>query len=401
MTTIKAKFKKSPKEDNTGSIYYQIIHKKRVRNMKSGIKIHLSEWDEETESIYWDKASIERAEELKLFANKIMGDIQILETITNENKDENTTFSVKNISDIFHRFKKQFSLEHIVRDRVTELHLAGRTRTAETYMVALASIKSFSKQQDLTIFDITDWLMMNYEGWMRDKGLARNTTSFYMRILRAIYNKAVCKGMIQQKHPFRSVYTGIDKTKKRAITLVAMQQLKNMNLSTKPNQELARDLFLFSFYTRGMSFIDMAHLKKDNLSNGILTYNRRKTGQQLYIKWEKCMQDIVDKHKSEESQYLLPIIDTNTKDKILTYKNALHLTNYHLKQLGRKLNISTPLTMYVARHSWASIAASQQIPISIISKGMGHESEATTRIYIASIQTDVIDEANKKIIGLI
>ena len=401
MTSIKIKFRKASKKGHTGSVYYQIIHKKRVKNMKTGIKILPSEWDEENSRIYWNSASNERAEELKSFYNKITGDITILQAIINEAQETNTTFSVDNISTKFLLFKRQFSLELFVKERVMELQLAGRTRTAETYMSALASVKNFAKQQELTIFNITERFMMEYEGWMRNKGLTRNTSSFYMRILRAIYNKAANMGLIQQKNPFKNVYTGIDKTKKRAITITLMQQLKNMDLSNKPSLELARDLFLFSFYTRGMSFIDMAFLKKSDLANGILTYRRRKTGQQLSIRWEKCMQDIVDKHKSPESRYLLPIIKECDKDNTLQYKNALHLTNYNLKQLATKLNISIPLTMYVARHSWASIAASQQIPISIISQGMGHDSETTTQIYIASIQTNSIDKANKKIINLI
>ena len=93
--------------------------------------------------------------------------------------------------------------------------------------------------------------------------------------------------MTAQNYLFRHVYTGVDKTVKRAIPIKSIKALKEMDLAMNSALDFARDMFLFSFYTRGMSFVDMAYLKKTNLQNGILTYRRRKTGQELSIKWEK------------------------------------------------------------------------------------------------------------------
>ena len=132
---------------------------------------------------------------------------------------------------------------------------------------------------------------------------------FMGKVSYGIYNRALEKELVEQRNPFRHVYTGVDKTVKRAIPLSAIKRMKNLDLSLQPNLEFARDMFLFSFYTRGMSFIDMAHLKKKDQQNGILSYRRRKTGQQLLVKWEKCMQEIADKHKTDYgSPYLLQIL---------------------------------------------------------------------------------------------
>ena len=157
-------------------------------------------------------------------------------------------------------------------------------------------------------------------------------------------------------------------------------------------------MFMFSFYTRGMSFVDMAFLKKTDLNNGMLTYRRKKTGQLLSIRWEKCMQDIVDKYPGNYSTYLLPIIIHIRKDERLQYKNSICLVNRRLKEIGKKLGLVHPLTMYVARHSWASIAKTKNISIGIISEAMGHDSETTTQIYLSSIQTNQIDNANRNIL---
>ena len=230
--------------------------------------------------------------------------------------------------------------------------------------------------------------------------MTMNTISFYMRNLRAVYNRAVEKGLTPQNNPFRHVYTGVDKTKKRAIPIKTIKELKELDLSLKPSLDFARDMFMFSFYTRGMSFVDMAYLKKSDLQNGILTYRRRKTGQQLTIKWEKCMEGIIGKYPNNETGFLLPIIKNQGNER-KQYDNALHLVNYHLKELSTMLKLQRPLTMYVARHSWASAAKAKKIPLSVISEGMGHDSEATTQIYLASLETSVVDNANKKILGLL
>ena len=209
---------------------------------------------------------------------------------------------------------------------------------------------------------------------------------------------AVEKELTVQRNPFRHVYTGIDKTVKRAVPAKVIRQIRDLDLTPDPAMDLARDLFMFSFYTRGMSFIDMAFLKKSDLKNGILSYRRQKTGQQLFIRWEKPMQEIVDKYDTTGTPYLLPVIRDTTKDARRQYKNAEHLTNGRLKRIGKRLGLEIPLTTYVARHGWASIAKSKNIPVATISEAMGHDSEKTTRIYLASLDTSVVDKANNLVI---
>ena len=179
-----------------------------------------------------------------------------------------------------------------------------------------------------------------------------------------------------------------------------IKRIKNLDLSQAPFLQLSRDLFLFSLYTRGMSFIDMAWLKKDNLQSGHLIYRRHKTGQQLSIKWESCMKELVKKYEGLAKHYLLPII-VNDGDERGQYKRMQYRVNHALKRVSEMAGIAPALTMYVARHSWASIAKSKHIPTAIISEGMGHDSEQTTRIYLASLDTSVVDKANKKILDLL
>ena len=282
---------------------------------------------------------------------------------------------------------------------IAKLKSLGKIRTSETYATSLKSFRRFRGDKDLALEAMDSELMTTYEAWLKNCGLSPNTSSFYMRNLRAVYNRAVEKGLTAQQYPFKHVYTGVEKTHKRAVPLKTIRQIREMGLSESPAADYARDMFLFSFYTRGMSFVDMAYLKKKNLQGGILSYRRRKTGQMLFIKWEKCMQEIVDKYATPQSEYLLPIINpsSNTEER-KQYIYASHNINRSLKAIGHRLGLAQPLTMYVSRHAWASIAKSKNVPVSVISEGLGHDSETTTRIYLASLDTLAIDKANNMIL---
>jgi integrase len=281
---------------------------------------------------------------------------------------------------------------------VRQLRQIGKNRTAERYTTVLNSFGRFLGESDVLPEEMDSDLMVRYETFLKARGICPNSSSYYMRGLRAVYNRAVEKELTVQRNPFKHVYTGIDKTVKRAVPLKIIRQIRDADLTLTPATDYARDLFIFSFYTRGMSFVDMAYLRKKDLQNGVLAYRRQKTGQQLFIKWEKPMQEIVEKYDTSGTPYLLPIIRDMEKDARRQYKNAAHLVNAKLKKLGEQLGLGIPLTTYVARHAWASIAKSKNIPVSTISEAMGHDSETTTRIYLASLDTSVVDKANSLIL---
>ena len=278
----------------------------------------------------------------------------------------------------------------------------GQHRTCETYETTLNSFRRFRDGTDIPLSEIDSGLLEDYQQHLMRLELSPNTISFYHKHLRAVYNRAVDEGLVADSRPFRRVSTSVEKTVKRAVPLNVIRRLKSMKLAPGSSDALARDIFLFSFYTRGMSFIDIAYLRKKDLCDGILRYRRQKTGQLLMMRWEPCMQGILDKHASvPSSPYLFSLIKDPSGDVRHQYQNALFLVNRHIKSLGRRLGLDQPLTLYCARHSWASIARENGIPVSVISEGMGHGSEKTTQIYLASLKTEVIDKANRKILRLL
>ena len=158
-------------------------------------------------------------------------------------------------------------------------------------------------------------------------------------------------------------------------------------MSLNTSLDFARDMFLISFYLRGMSFIDMAFLKKSDLKNGYVICRRRKTGLQLIIEWTKEMLMILDKYPENATDYQLSIIKNPGTNERCTYRSVGYKINHNQKIIAQMVGIQAPLTLYVARHSWASAAKAKGIPLSVISEGMDHDSETTTQIYLASLYT--------------
>lgn len=403
MASIKVKFRPSTVEGKEGILYYQIILNRIVRQLKTDYRIFASEWNKDKEVIIIGTYQAERYAYLLAVQEQINREIRRFEKIVASLPDNSPgKYPVDEIIMRFQCSVNEQSLFNFMEDVIVQLKRLSKKRTAETYTATLNSFLRFREDKDVLMDEISSDLIMEYEAYLKAKGITMNTVSFYMRILRAVYNRAVEKGMTEQRNPFRHVYTGIDKTVKRAVTITHIRKMKDLDLTHHPAMAFARDMFMFSFYTRGMSFVDMAYLKKSDLKNGILIYRRRKTGQQLSIKWERCMQEIVDKYNSPvmwDTPYLLPIITVRDIEKARQqYKNKLYMINLYLKRVAHRIGLAMPMTTYVARHSWASIAKSKNIPVSVISEGMGHDSEATTQIYLASLECSVIDKANSLIL---
>ena len=397
MASIKVKYRPSAIADREGAIYYQIIHERKVRQLNTDYHVLPDEWDG-SRSMVTPGQSGERRSFILSLRERIRWDVERLIRISKCLDAEGISYTADEVIDEFRRYAGEYSLFNFMEGLIVKLKQNGKTRTSETYRAALNSFKKFRKEEDIMLDCLTSEIMEAYEAWHKQRGNSPNTISFYTRILRAVYNRAVEEDIIENRYPFRHVYTGVDKTVKRAIALVHVKKIKALDLSLLPPLDYARDMFIMSFYLRGMSFIDMAFLKKADLKHGYIIYRRRKTGQQLTIEWTPEMQAILDKYPNNPTQYLLPIIKTEGINERCAYRNAGYNINHNLKKIAGMVGITLPLTMYVARHSWASAAKAKGIPLSVISEGMGHDSEATTRIYLASLDTSVVDKANSLIL---
>lgn len=390
--SIKLCYHPSVIKGKDGTLYYQIIIKRTTHTYTSGYRIYPNDWDKRHGRILTNSSSLIKIK------NRTYWEMQQIYSIAKRHIDKGTPLDFGGIISEFEELNRQQSFSGFLLSQAERLADMGRTRTSETYISALHSFIKFNSDEDIMLYEITAEVMEDYEQrYLKNRNLTMNSISFYMRTLRTVLNKAVKLHLVESSTPFQSVYTGIAQTVKRAIDIDSIKRIKEVDLGLYPHLAYARDIFLLSLSLRGMSFIDMAYLTYDNLRGGYLIYYRRKTGGRLDIRWEQQMQSIIDKYP-KDSRYLLPIL-TNGADDRQTYKKLSKRINRHLRQVGEIAQLPIPLTMYVARHSWASIAKQKQIPISVISDALGHDSEKTTLIYLSTLDTSAVDNANSEILA--
>ncbi len=253
---------------------------------------------------------------------------------------------------------------------IDELKNDGRWGNARNLQRALNSFSDFLGGLDRPLKQVDERLVMEYEQWLRIRKVSKNSSSFYMRTLRSAYNKVISRNQMEQTFPFRNVYTGVERTRN-------------------------------SYCTRGMAFVDIAYLKKEDVSGGILSYVRHKTGQRLTVRIEPLIEEIIERYEPfvHNSPYLFPIITSNDPEEAFRqYQTALGYHNRKLKKLGKLTGENLHLSSYTARHSWATVARKHNVPLSVISAGMGHTSEKTTLIYLDSVENSLIDKANEEIL---
>lgn len=396
MTSVRIKFRKSATENKEGVLYIQLIHNRSAKFITTRFRLFPFEWNNRLSSIIIDSKEENRTLYLQNVKNGLESEIRQIHRLI-AILEKRGDYTVRELIEYYINNSFNGYFFPFIEYQIKHLKSENRTKTASIYETAMRSFSRFRYGEDLRIDRIDSLLMQRYEAHLKNKGVSPNSISCYMRALRVIYNQAVRKGLAISKHPFKDVYTGIGKTSKRAVTEDIIAKLIKFDLSEYSHLQSARDLFMFSFYTRGMSFVDMANLKRHSLKDGYLIYIRSKTKQILTVKVEKCIEEIINRYKEiAVDDYILPIHSTPNRD----YDSHLRTYNKRLKRISELLNLEKPLSSYVARHSWATIALRKGISVQVISEGMGHENEKTTRIYLASLDQSVIDDANAQIIAL-
>ena len=289
MITIKVKFRESTIKKKKGTIYYLLTRNKEYREITTPYKIHSHEWNEKRSLIAISNAEYQRRYELQLIENSIIRDIRHLQHIlTSEN-------NIDTIIKLFKKIQGESLLSVFSKSVTNDLYIKNQPRTAKSYIASVKSFLRFRNGVDISFEELTPKLISDYEKYLKEQQICNNTISFYMRNLRAIYNRAVEESYTEQKHPFKKVFVGNDKTIKRAIDEDVISRFKTLDLSSKPRLAFSRDMFMFSFYARGMAFIDLAYLTKENIQGEYIIYRRHKTGQELCVILEDFYNHFISK----------------------------------------------------------------------------------------------------------
>ena len=285
-------------------------------------------------------------------------------------------------------FKEMASREidrhaHVVRPKTT-----ANERTALNSFMGYAGM-------DIKLKDITADTIRGFEAWLADR-VVPNTAACYLRSLRSVLNRLGADG----KELFRQVSTSGKKTRKRAVDIKFVKTIKNLQLEEGSKEALARDTFLLSILCMGIPFVDLAHLTRHHVRDGHIVYRRMKTGVEVSIAIEPCIQHIIDKYSKQSQPYLLPFLSSDGRKGtgLCHYQTALCNYNHQLKMLADRHGLPK-LTSYTARHTWASLSYKMGTHIGIISKALGHTNPQTTMKYIKELDDSEVEQANRDIMS--
>ncbi|MEA1898180.1 MAG: site-specific integrase [Bacteroidota bacterium] len=405
MGTIKVVIRKCRKlKDGRYPLAIRLTHNRKVKYIFTGYSALENEWKGEYPTYLNNKHPNQNELNQHLF--------QLYSTaISRQLKLEQLRkpFTVRDLHSKIVQKSSSKTLFGFSKEVIDKLIKAERIGNAEAHKTALNAVKRFSNGKDIHFEDIDYKWLTDFETYHYSRGNTPVSLGVYLRSIRSLYNKAIKHNIVNETYyPFgRNKYTiPTGPSRKRAISKDDIIKIEQLELEKDSYLWHARNYFLFSFYTMGMNWSDMAHLKMKNIVNGRIEYIRlktkRKTVKAFTVKINSKIQEILSHftHGKKKEQYIFPIIRRKDSSFIVRkdIKNRLKLYNKYLERIGNLCDIEEKLTSYVSRHSWATIAKKSGVDISLISDALGHHDSQVTRTYLDSFGSEEIDTINERVI---
>lgn len=387
--------------DGTFPIALRLIKGRKKKIISFGMSCHKGEFESQefkkTARNYKKRNQI--ILKLKAKAYEVIEDFQLKEVDYTLEEFENKfrgidTEEVVNVFDFF---------DKIIDENIR----SGKIGNARAYQETKQSLLGFNSNL-MKFSDVTLDFLEKYEVFLREKGNRDGGIAFKMRQFRALYNKAINRGYVgQELYPFKNYKISKlkERKNKRALTIEEFKRIKELDLTKHPHLVNSYNFFMFSFYTRGMNFVDMMHLKWSNINGDTIEYTRSKTKGNFKIKILPITKEILTYYKSQNrpTDYVFPIILKNgLSPSQLAHrkKKVLSRFNFRLKELAELAGIKKTLTSYVARHSYATILKKKGVSTDMISESMGHSDLRVTNTYLKEFENETIDKANDKLLEL-
>lgn len=312
-------------------------------------------------------------------------------------------------------------IDHLEREqRFGTAHVYNSTLNAFTGYWK-NSKRAYAPMQMRDVFTVS--VLQDFELYLKNKQLKLNTVSTYLRMLRAVYYRALHEEFVSYiAGLFDRLYTGTRADVKRALScnemahilpFPALESKPSVAVHSFPSQDEglaeARNWFSLLFFLRGMPFADLARLRKCDYQKGVISYCRQKTGKRLVVvvppEAEPLLRACADRRA--DSPYLLSILSgpdipqLGSRDEYIRYQHVLRGFNYRLAQLSQMLGLGCRLSSYTARHTWATIAYRKKCAVGIISNALGHSSIKVTETYLKPFEMEELDRTNRKIISYV
>lgn len=391
-----------PNKNGEFPVKIRITHNKKNVAIRTGICISQE---------YWDGREVTKKHpQCKIYNNELKNLSVSIENIIRELNNTGRV-AIMSASDIKIYVEKQiqecFSEKTFSDFYVNFMEGKEKTRTREIYQATFNKIKEFTKEETLLFEDINVSWLKSFENFLKKNTPSVNARSIHLRNIRAVFNSAIEEEIIRlDLYPFRKFKIKREKTKKRAMTIEEL--IKFRDYPCEEHQKLYQDIFMLMFYLIGINMIDLCNLK--GIDGERINYKRAKTSRLYSIKVEPEAERIINKYRGEKQ--LLNILDRYENYRNFTWRmnknlheiGEMKLVNKKIKGKTRQIKERTPLfpqiSTYWARHTWATIAASLDIPKETIAAALGHGGNTVTDIYIDFDQKK-IDKANRKIIDFV
>ncbi|MDR1762822.1 MAG: site-specific integrase [Dysgonamonadaceae bacterium] len=396
---------RTPRDKQAGRLCIRLIYRRKVKNITRPFRIYPEEWDMANGCLVPVKTGDSRQKYLNEVEKGMVSDLQFLHTISEYFVENSCNFTLDDVAVMLADSSGgSISLQTYVSLLHRRSALQGDGRRLKAYSATAEAFRRFSAGRSPLLSELTSDRLNLLERAMKQHGLKLNTISFYFRNLRAIFNLATAEGIVKtpETSPFRQVFTGKEKTVKRALPVETIRLIRKFfdehrNATAPAIRALvdAAALFLFCFYARGMSFVDAVSLKRNNLRDGAIYYYRRKTSRSIRVSISQPISLLMEyfEERYRTKDYLFPFIAGRAEFSYTGYESALKQQNRNLQRIAELIGCGCKITTHTARHTWATIAREQNVPVSVISEALGHHDEQTTLIYLASIDNSAIDEA--------
>lgn len=402
MASIKIILKKGKKyKDGKHPIVLRILHQQIQKIASLGLKASIEEWNEDL-SRFTSKVKDYKTKNqlLEHFESRS-------EYILNSFKKENKPFSFELFTDRFWGKDKDISLFAFYEVKIEELNTLQKINTLKIYKASYNSLKKFRKNVDISFYEINYDFIRQYEAFLFNNGNTDGGVHHHMRSLRAIFNEVIRRKYIDSSYyPFSTQFNKEgyslshlkSRAAPRALSEEDIDKFKKLNISDYPDLTNAYYYFLFSYYARGINYVDMALLKKSDIYDNRLIYNRSKTSKPLNIKVSKNILSILEYFENTPPPYIFPILSekhATESQKKHRIKKTLRAFNSDLKKIATILKINVNLTSYVARHTYATTLKRNGISTEIISESLGHSELATTKAYLEKFSNEHLDKSDE------
>ncbi len=388
------------KSDGTCSVILRLVHFGASAQIATGVSVPEKDWDAKTRLVKGTYKGTESVARINNLLRKKRGEaLDIIFKLEEQKKLKSLT--IHQIKELLENKTDSLSFIAFAEEIIQELNDANRIGTARAHKSGLSALKKFAGG-DITFPQLNYLFLIKFEQNHMKNGNTYNGLSVYLRSIRAIYNSAIKRGLVDRSlYPFTNYEIKSTKTRKRAIGFDAIKKIFDLQLQPGHPLYHSRNLFLSSFYMRGMSFTDLAQLQLLNIIDGRIHYDRQKTGKPYNIKIPDELMKILTPYLQGKGQedYIFPILKRDTEaEQYKDMDNMRRRYNKKLKKIAKLCGIEANLTSYVSRHSFATRAKNLGIPIANISDMLGHENIKTTAVYLDSLPSDELDNFHEMVI---